>query len=203
MMKTKTTNENRRDFLKTLIPTGTMLCMGCPTVFSMNAKNDLFQEQDFDSRIKNEFSISWQQHFKNRFNGTIAWMKTFAEHYGKDDVINIIKDQADKWNLEGEPNMEAKSVKDFISPIDESELFKNCLDYEYLELTDTVCQLKVNKCLWAKTFRDKDAGDFGYACVCHGDFSGAQAFNPKLRMERTKTLMEGHDCCNHRYIWEG
>ena len=25
-------------------------------------------------------------------------------------------------------------------------------------------------------------------------------FNPAFKMERTKTLMEGDDCCNHRYI---
>jgi hypothetical protein len=203
MMKTKTTNENRRNFLKTLIPAGTVLCLGCPTVFSMKAKNDLFQEQDFDSKIKNEFSISWEQYFKNRFNGTISWMKTFAEHYGKDEVINIIKEQSDKWNYESEPNLEAKSVKDYILPGMESDMMKNSLDFEYVELTDKVCEVKIHHCLWAKTFRDKDAGDFGYACICHGDFSYAQAFNPKLRLERTMTLMQGHDCCNHRWIWEG
>jgi len=31
----------------------------------------------------------------------------------------------------------------------------------------------------------------------------ASAFNPKLKMIRSKTLMQGHDCCNHRYVVEG
>ena len=202
-MKRESPTENRRDFLKSVIPASAMICIGCPTTFAMSTEHGKKQEQDFDSKIKNEFSISWEDYFEKRFAGTIDWMKTFAEHYGKDDVINIIKEQADKWNSERKPNTEAKSVKDFLRPIEESELFKNSLEYEYVELTDKVCQLKVKNCLWAKTFRSKDASDFGYACICHGDFSGAKAFNPKLRMERTKTLMQGHDCCNHRYIWEG
>ena len=29
----------------------------------------------------------------------------------------------------------------------------------------------------------------------YGDFSSATAYNPKLKLKRTKTLMEGHDCC--------
>jgi len=202
-MEKQPTNENRRDFLKTLIPAGTMLCMGCSTALSMKTKKNLYQEQDFDSKIKKEFSISWEQFLKDRFRTTIALMKTFAEHYDKDELIKLCKDQADKSNLETKPYLEAKSVKDFILPMENHESVKNCVEYEYIEFTDKVCQLKFTNCLYAKTFRDKDAGDFGYAIVCHADFSGATAFNPKLKLERTKTLMQGHDCCDHRYIWEG
>ena len=196
-------HEHRRDFLKSLIPAGTMLCIACPSTLSMSVKDDLNQDQDFDSKIKNEFSISWEDFFQRRFEGTIAWLKTFADHFGRDEVIKIVKDQIDTQNSNREPNTEAKSVKDFILPPMESDMMKNSLDFEYVELTDKVCELKVKSCLWAKTFRSKDAEDFGYACICHGDFSWAKAFNPKLSMERTKTLMQGHDCCNHRYIWEG
>jgi hypothetical protein len=31
----------------------------------------------------------------------------------------------------------------------------------------------------------------------------ASAFNPKLQMIRSKTLMQGHDGCNRRYVMEG
>jgi hypothetical protein len=202
-VETKSTNENRRDFLKTLIPAGAMLCIGCPNAISMDIHSGNNQEKDFDFRIKNEFSISWESYFEERFRRQISWMEVFAKNFGKDEVITIIKEQVDQWNANSQPNEEAKSVKDFILPAMESDMMKNCLDFEYVELTDKVCELKVNKCLWAKTFRSKKAADFGYASVCYGDFSGATAFNPKMRMERTKTLMQGHDCCDHRYIWEG
>jgi hypothetical protein len=32
------------------------------------------------------------------------------------------------------------------------------------------------------------------------DYYWPPAFNPNFRMERTKTLMQGHDECNHRYV---
>ena len=70
-----------------------------------------------------------------------------------------------------------------------------------MELTDRVFEVKVTNCLWARTFRERDAGDIGYAAMCHGDFSSAAAYHSKLKLERTKTLMEGHDCCNQKFTW--
>ncbi|MHA1944320.1 MAG: hypothetical protein ACW96M_07990 [Candidatus Thorarchaeota archaeon] len=29
-----------------------------------------------------------------------------------------------------------------------------------------------------------------------------QTMNPNLKLERSKTLMDGHDQCNHTFIWE-
>jgi hypothetical protein len=60
----------------------------------------------------------------------------------------------------------------------------------------------MTECLWAKTFLDANAADIGFACVCFPDYAVAQAFNPKMKMIRDKTLMQGHDCCNHRYVIE-
>ena len=43
-------------------------------------------------------------------------------------------------------------------------------------------------------------GEIGHAAVCNMDYYWPPAFNPDLIMERDKTLMQGHDHCNHRYI---
>jgi len=52
------------------------------------------------------------------------------------------------------------------------------------------------------TFREEDAADIGYATHYHVHYAAATAFNPKIRMYRTKTLMEGHDYCDHKWVWE-
>jgi hypothetical protein len=71
------------------------------------------------------------------------------------------------------------------------------------EESDTVIASRITECLYAKTFRDLGAPDIGYAWACHGDFAYDQAFNPKLRLIRDKTLMNGDDYCNPRRVWEG
>ena len=81
--------------------------------------------------------------------------------------------------------------------------YNHVLTYEIVEETDKIFENKITECLWAETFRDANASDIGCATNCHPDYAYARAFNPKMRMIRTKTLMQGHDCCNHRWILEG
>ena len=81
-------------------------------------------------------------------------------------------------------------------------LVEHALSLEVVEDTDEALEIKVTECLWAKTFRESGAPDLGYATLCHPDFAFPQAFNPKIRMTRTKTLMQGDDCCNHRWVLE-
>ena len=35
--------------------------------------------------------------------------------------------------------------------------------------------------------------------ICAADGPIAAAFNPRIRFQRTQTLMEGNDCCDHVY----
>ena len=77
------------------------------------------------------------------------------------------------------------------------------LKMEILEDTETAFELKVTECIQATVFRDANAADIGYARVCWGDYAWAEGFNPNIKLVRDKTLMQGHDYCNHRYVWEG
>ena len=81
--------------------------------------------------------------------------------------------------------------------------FGNTLTFTVAEDTDKVHELRATECLWARTFLEAKAGDLGYAGICFGDYAFAKAFNPAIEMVRDKTLMQGHDCCNHRYLWKG
>jgi len=79
--------------------------------------------------------------------------------------------------------------------------FANRLTHEVVEDTETTFEIRVTECIWAQVFRDAGlAGELGHAAVCQMDYHTPVAFNPAIRMERDKTLMQGHDCCNHRYI---
>jgi hypothetical protein len=77
----------------------------------------------------------------------------------------------------------------------------NSLTGEVVEDTETVFALEVTECIWPEVFRAAGLdGDIGHAAVCNMDYYWPPAFNPAFRMERSKTLMQGHDCCNHRYM---
>ena len=52
------------------------------------------------------------------------------------------------------------------------------------------------RCMWAEVFRELGASDIGI-WICEGDDPAVRAYNPDLRCELTKTLMNGDKCCNH------
>jgi hypothetical protein len=81
--------------------------------------------------------------------------------------------------------------------------WQHALTTEIVEDEEKAFEIKVTECLWAKTFREAQASDIGYATICYQDYAMSQGFSPKLKMIRTKTLMQGHEYCNHRWVWEG
>jgi hypothetical protein len=70
---------------------------------------------------------------------------------------------------------------------------------EVLEKTATTLRLKVTRCIFAEEMRRHGAAETGFAFYCSYDYGFCQGFNPELRFTRTRTLMQGHDCCDHGY----
>jgi hypothetical protein len=81
--------------------------------------------------------------------------------------------------------------------------WEGLLNLEVVQDTESVFELKITECLQAAVYIDADAADIGYANVCWGDYAWARGFNPKINLVRDKTLMQGHPCCNHKYVWTG
>src|SRR4030042_1902445 len=70
---------------------------------------------------------------------------------------------------------------------------------EITEETPTNYRERDTSCIFAKVCRDMDSADLGYVMFCATDFPLAKVFNPRMRVERTKTLMQGDDCCDFHY----
>lgn len=73
------------------------------------------------------------------------------------------------------------------------------LDYTIEEQTPEHMCMKVTRCMWADEMRKLDAGDIGYVFSCCWDYGFCQGLNPAIQFTRTKTLMQGDDCCDHTY----
>lgn len=74
-------------------------------------------------------------------------------------------------------------------------------EWEKVEDSATRQAYRFTRCMWADIFRSLGAEDIG-VWICEGDGPAAAAFNPRIRFQRTKTLMEGDDCCDHVYLVE-
>jgi len=58
---------------------------------------------------------------------------------------------------------------------------------------------KFTRCMWAEVFRELNAEDIGF-WICEGDLLAAEIFSSfNIEFKRSKTLMQGHDICNHEF----
>lgn len=201
---------NRRDFLTKTVPVCAASCLAASTVFAKSpliGKSILEQDvgHKFDKEIPN-LTMTYRRMAAMRHQSFIRFARFLQEEIGEKRVIDLIKKNTEqRLKAQAERDLERLGKSDFASYI---SIFRDpgmlaSLTMEIIEDTDAAFEIKVTDCLSAESFVPFKAGDIGYAAVCWGDYNWASDFNPKIKLIRDKTLMQGHDCCNHRYIWTG
>ncbi len=208
MKKSEILNSGRRQFLSKTVPVCAATCFGASQIFAKTreiSEPPLQQDKHpFDQEYKSSRGpLTYRRFFGLRYGEFIRFAMAMEKETGKDKFIEILKKNVTERFLNLGKN-EAKrapdnSLNSFVGKFRGG--YKNSLVKTIVEDTEKVFELKVTDCIWAATFLRAKAGDIGFAHICHGDYAWPQGFNKDIKMIRDKTLMEGHDCCNHRYVW--
>lgn len=195
--------QNRRQFLK-LLSVGSIGCLGCGSLCGLN--------ETLKHKFQDDSKMTMERVFKFTYNEIIMKVKLLADIMGKDigrDKFIKYLEEAGKKSGEIDAVAYAKklgtnSFAAFTTEFRGDDYMVNhILTFKIIADTDKAFETRIIECLWAKTFRENDAADIGHAMFCNRDFTTASAFNPKIRLIRSKTLMQGFDHCNHRWVFEG
>jgi hypothetical protein len=207
--KTLISQPERRRFLLKGLPVIGMCCFGGlnELAHAQPVADSIFEEpkhkflEDSGMSYKEVFDFA----FKRRF---IESMKIFSETMGKEKLLGMLAEasadagaKATKEQIKNLPQTNFAMFKAGTKMLD--RFWRHVVTMKPFAETKTSYEVRVTECLWAQTFIEEDAADIGYATHCHVDYATATAFNPNIRMYRTKTLMEGHDYCDHKWVWEG
>jgi len=71
-------------------------------------------------------------------------------------------------------------------------------EMEGTTLTETEYVYNITRCRYAEMYKAIGMADLGVILSCGRDFELISGFNPKMKLTRTKTIMEGCDCCDFR-----
>ncbi|RLD07223.1 MAG: hypothetical protein DRI65_05120 [Chloroflexota bacterium] len=63
-------------------------------------------------------------------------------------------------------------------------------------------QVYCTKCALYDLAREINGTDWMFYLNCGTDPYIVEGFNPKIKFQRAKTLMEGHECCDHYYEYQ-
>jgi hypothetical protein len=130
-------------------------------------------------------------------------LNAFKKKYGPE--VLLLVDQANSEAIhetyqKGNHDVNKRSIEDLVNIIWEP-LRKQGLEFS-IEHVDSGIQMKCTKCPVADLYKQVGGTEWGYHLYCAADKHIAEAFNPNIGFRRSKTLMEGHDCCNHFYFWK-
>lgn len=78
----------------------------------------------------------------------------------------------------------------------------DALVIDVVKATDTEFHYTVRRCRYAESYREMGLGDIGHLLSCNRDGVFCQGYDPRIKLSRTKTLMQGDECCNFEYRLE-
>jgi hypothetical protein len=202
---------SRRDFLTKGVPMCAVSCLAASKVFAsppwigksfFDQEEPKKQEHKFDKKLPGP-DMTYRRFAAIRHRSFIRFARFLQKEIGEERVIELIKKETEqRLNAQAKRDLKRLGNSDFKSYI---SIFRDpgmlaSLTMEIIEDTDKVFEIRVTDCMAAESFLPHKAGDIGFAAVCWGDYNWASDFNPKIKLIRDKTLMQGHDCCNHKYI---
>lgn len=196
---------DRRELLTRAVPACALGCLGLMRVTEALGASVGMQDQEihkFDEPGEQRLSI--RQLTRVRNSQLLEFIRNVREEMGDEELIRWLKvhstaagRQAGEQQAADAPD---RTFGTFVSTF-RPPRFARTLTHEVVEDTEDVFELRVTECVWASVFREAGLdGEIGHAAVCNMDYAWPRAFNPTFKMERSRTLMQGHDHCNHRYL---
>ena len=78
----------------------------------------------------------------------------------------------------------------------------DALIFDIPESTPEKLSMNVTRCRYAEMYKELGLADLGFTLSCGRDYAMVEGFNPKIKLERTQTIMEGSNHCDFRYTLE-
>ncbi len=93
----------------------------------------------------------------------------------------------------------AKNDLEHLATAQEAWKKDNAIQTEVLELRRKRFSFNVFRCRYAEMYHHLGIPEMGKLLSCERDGPFIEGFNPKIRLTRTQTIMEGAEFCDFRY----
>ena len=75
------------------------------------------------------------------------------------------------------------------------------LEIEIKEQTEQSFTFNVVRCRYAETYKAMGLGETGHLLSCNRDGAFCEGYDPKLKLDRSQTIMQGASHCDFRYTY--
>jgi hypothetical protein len=193
----------RRELLLRVLP-ACSLCFGLSRLVVADAaqKSSLLP---LANRAAEKTDMSYEALFQFSYGSMIPVWKHLSGQIGKDKFIEMLKKAVDEASVKDVESFTKNKPKRDLATYMESlkkpdPLYQHALTLEFVKDTEREAEVRFTECLWARTFRQANAADIGYALACYGDIPFLKAYNPKITLNRPKVLMHGDSECRFQWV---
>jgi hypothetical protein len=151
----------------------------------------------------NEVGLLTRREIEARIAGPL--INAFAGELGKGRTLEIVKEVIISLARESGEMLRAfvggDSLEDFAKGM---SLWSrdDAVQYEIIELTPEKIAMNVTQCRYAEMYRELGIEELGFTLSCTRDFALVEGFNPRIKLERSQTIMEGAEHCDFRFTLE-
>jgi imidazole glycerol phosphate synthase subunit HisF len=131
---------------------------------------------------------------------------TLSESFGKETAARIVGESVRRAAVaQGAEMAAALGGKTSLQTlIDAQELWTRggALAVEIDEASTSRFAFKVTSCEYARMYREMGLGEIGHLLSCQRDGTFCEGYDPKLKLSRTQTIMQGASHCDFEYTYE-
>ena len=179
----------RRDFVKLSLASGCMIAVSKPAL--ADKEPELSCEQQISDR-------TWKAR-NNQTKDRIRLLRKLRDKFGE-EVVSLTRDHtADRIEKQYSSMEIEKRDLSAVKSLLWDGLPVNQFTVENIVDTEEHLEYRVKRCSIADAIRSLNEPELGYAVVCAWDDGFCKGINPDIKFTRSKTLINGDDCCNHSY----
>jgi len=133
------------------------------------------------------------------------FIEAFTKEFGRDRTLAVVKPVIEKLALESGAQAARMAGGDSLAHLAKAMEAWSAGDayvQEVLRLDETHYDYDVKRCRYAEMYQELGLADLGFVLSCGRDFAMLRGFNPRMKLTRTKTIMEGYDRCDFRVTME-
>jgi len=132
-----------------------------------------------------------------------ALIRGFARALGRDRAVEIataaVSVDAEAAGREAAARLGGGSLAGLARLVCEVWSAGDAMTVSFLESTERRLSFDVTRCAYVDLYERLGMRDLGFCLSCSRDEPFARGFNPRLRLVRTRTIMQGAPSCDFRF----
>lgn len=136
----------------------------------------------------------------DRYEMAVAFAKEFIDELGEARAFPLIQRALEKMQIKAAQDLAEKLGSNSLEALADHyrKLAPERDNLELLEVTDRHIATRITRCRSFEAFSHLGAPEI-CRLYCDSDYAYIKAFNPRMKMVRTKTIAAGDEYCDH--IW--